>query len=240
MLRKWFNTREAAEAGAALADRFPVPPKAVSAAPGKQEWARRKHGEALRDFLRRATGESRALGLNFFKRAWFANSFKWRLLENGVDADTANEWTQTIVLEISSKRTQSAPGKSPLAQPRQPLSYTAQSISRLGDESYARGDYAEAVTHYQDLAVLKPHDPAALNMLGAALGKLGRYQEAEDQFGKAIGLSRGTRESGVCVFSQGSTPASRKLAAPCPQVKAERPGSSVQSRCDPPQPGSIA
>jgi Flp pilus assembly protein TadD len=187
MFPKWFNVREAAKAGTALADQFPRPPEPASAAPGKREREQRTYGEALREFLRRTVRESRALGLNFYKRAWFANSFKWRLLENGVDAETANEWTQTVILEISSNGTYSALSRTSAAATNRPDSSEARSLSILGDEAYARGAYAEAVTHYQDLAVLKPHDAAVLNSLGAALGKLARFQEAEDHFRKAIG-----------------------------------------------------
>src|SRR5260370_37644608 len=107
MLLKWFNAREAADAGVALADQFPRSPEPVSAARVKQEPLRTAHGKALRDFLHRAVHEIRTLWLNFYKRAWFANAFKWRLLENGVDAETANEWTQTLGLEISSNKTNS-------------------------------------------------------------------------------------------------------------------------------------
>jgi tetratricopeptide (TPR) repeat protein len=188
MLLKSFNAREAAEAGIALADQFPRPPAPVSAARGRQEHLRRAHGEALREFLKRAVHEIRSLRLNFYKRAWFANSFKWRLLENGVDAETANEWTQTLVLEISSNRINSAPShESSVAQTHRPGVRKARDLSRLGDDSYARGAYAEAVAHYQDLIALKPRDAAVFNDLGAALSKLGRYHEAEDHFRKAIG-----------------------------------------------------
>jgi Flp pilus assembly protein TadD len=188
MLLKWLNAREAAKAGTALADRFPRPPVPVSAARGKQEQLRKAHGEALRDYLRRAVHEMQTLRLNFYKRAWFANSFKWRLLENGVDAETANEWTQTLVLEISTKKTGSAPSrKSSAAQTNQPVVRNARSLSKLADDSYARGAYAEAVTHLQDLVLLKPRDASVLNRLGAALTKVGRYREAEDHFRKAIG-----------------------------------------------------
>lgn len=187
MMFKWFNAREAADAGAALADQFPRPPVPVSTVRGKQEQLRKAHGEALRDFLRRAVHEARNLRLNFYKRAWFANSFKWRLLENGVDAETANEWTQTLVLEISNK-TESVPSlESPVAQTNQPASGKAQNLVTLGRESYARGAYAEAVTYFQEFVALKPGRADALNQLGAALFNLGRYGEAEIQFRKAIG-----------------------------------------------------
>jgi Flp pilus assembly protein TadD len=180
MLHKWFKPREAVDAGIALADRFP-------AAPGKPEQLRRTRGQALRDNLRRAVREVQTLRLNFYKRAWFASSFKWRLLENGVDTDTANEWTQTLVLEIASKRTNSVPSReSPAVQANRSGLRAARRHSELGHGAYARGAYAEAVTHFQDLVALKPNDATALNGLGTVLSKLGRYREAEDHFRKAI------------------------------------------------------
>jgi tetratricopeptide (TPR) repeat protein len=125
--------------------------------------------------------------LNFFKRAWFANSFKWRLLENGVDAETANEWTQTLVLEISSDRASSAPSRTSPPTTDRPDSSKAQDLLTQGHESYARGDYAEAVTCLQESAGLKPLRADALNELGLAFFNLGRYAEAENCFRKAIG-----------------------------------------------------
>jgi tetratricopeptide (TPR) repeat protein len=193
---RWFKAREAAEAGTALADQFPRPPVPVSVARrGRQESVPRVHGEALRNLLRRAVHEARTLRLNFYKRAWFVNSFKWRLLENGVDAQTANEWTQTLVLEISSNRTLLAPNhESPVTQSNR-AGAKARNLYQLGEDAYARGAYAEAVTHLQDLVVLKPRDAEVLNRLGAALGKLGRYQEAEAHFRKAIRRQPDHREA---------------------------------------------
>jgi hypothetical protein len=43
---KWFNAREAAKAGTALADQFPRPPVPVSAALGKEAQLRRAHGDS--------------------------------------------------------------------------------------------------------------------------------------------------------------------------------------------------
>jgi tetratricopeptide (TPR) repeat protein len=187
MLLKWLRPREAVDAGTTLADQFPRPAAPVSAPRGKQEQLSRTHGEALRNYFQRAVHQARSLRLNVYKRAWFASSFKWRLLENGVDPGTANEWTQTLVLEIATKRTKSAPsGESPVVQANRPALGTARGLSALAEEACARGAYAEAVTHFQDLVALKPNDATVLNALGAALSKLGRYQEAEDQFRKAI------------------------------------------------------
>ena len=188
MLLKWFKAREAAETAIALADQFPLPPAPLSAARGKQEQSKKAHGEALQDFLSRAVHEARSLRLNFFKRAWFANAFKWRLLEKGVDAEIANEWTQTLVLEISSHRTHSAPGhESSVAQTDRPGRKQARNLVALGDAAYARGAYAEAVAYFQESAGVKAPHADVLNRLGSALFNLGHYQEAESQFRKAIG-----------------------------------------------------
>jgi len=45
--------------------------------------------------LRRADSDVRPLQLNFYKKAKFANSFKWRLIENGVARKIADEITQS-------------------------------------------------------------------------------------------------------------------------------------------------
>jgi len=188
MLLKWFNAREAAKAGTALADQFPRPPVPETAARGKQEQLRRAHGAALRNFLQQAVEEASTLRLNFFKRAWFANAFKWRLLENGVDAEMANEWTQTLVLEISSNKTSAAPRRDySLTQPTRPDPKKAENLFNLGQESIARGAYAEAVTHLEQCVALKPGRADALNQLGAALFSLGRHGDAETHIRKAIG-----------------------------------------------------
>ncbi len=47
--------------------------------------------ESMEQLLRRADSEVRPLQLNFYKKAKFANSFKWRLIENGVARETADD-----------------------------------------------------------------------------------------------------------------------------------------------------
>jgi tetratricopeptide (TPR) repeat protein len=183
---RWLSTREASEAGVTLADKFPVSVLGATAVRGKE--ARGGKGDALQAFLGQAMQKIHAMNMNFYKRAWFANSFKWRLLENGVDAETANEWTQTLVLGISSNGTRSVSSEEPssVAEVNRPAVGKARSLSALADDSWARGAYADAVAHLQDLVVLRPHDSAVLNRLGAALTKVGRYRDAESYFRKAI------------------------------------------------------
>ena len=48
---------------------------------------------ALRDTLQRADQEVRDLRLKFYKKAKFAKSFKWRLLQNGVERNLADDVT---------------------------------------------------------------------------------------------------------------------------------------------------
>ena len=101
---QWLDIRGAAKVGTELADQFPRGQGLVCGSRGKQKRALQAHDEALRRFLQRAVSEAASLKLNFIKRAWLANSFKWRLLESGVDSQTAGEWTHALVLAISAKQ----------------------------------------------------------------------------------------------------------------------------------------
>jgi Tfp pilus assembly protein PilF len=189
MLLGWFNARQAAEVGIALADHFAPPTVSRSIKRGKKKSAQRERGAALQELLRRAERETRALPLNLFKKATFANSFKWRLLENGVEKEMADQVTRTLVLHISQNQADSVPGRDSAAGPTdQPDSSKAQHHLTQGREYLARRAYAEAITSYQQLLKLNPRHVDALNNLGAALCKLGRYQEAEQHFRRAISV----------------------------------------------------
>src|SRR5271170_1748170 len=96
MLLEFFNARDAANAGVALADSI-VP----SAAPRSAKGTRKEGAGTLQTLLQRADREVRTLQLNFYKKAKFANSFKWRLIENGVEASIADELTQSLILHLS-------------------------------------------------------------------------------------------------------------------------------------------
>src|SRR2546430_8185600 len=61
----WFNSRQAAEVGAALADQFAPPTASQSITRSKKNPAQREGAAALPELLRRAERETRALGLNF-------------------------------------------------------------------------------------------------------------------------------------------------------------------------------
>jgi tetratricopeptide (TPR) repeat protein len=178
MILQWFDASEATKIGVELADQF--------AAHGSQS-APRKQGDDLHLILQRVDREVRGLALNFYKKAKFANSFKWRLLENGVDKSLADEVTQRLVLHLSGN--QSGPvlaGNSGAGTTDRPQPNDAKYLLMQGNRSMARGAYAEAIGFYEDLIEIAPRHAVANNNIGAALYKLGRYKEAQTYFGKAI------------------------------------------------------
>jgi hypothetical protein len=108
MLLNWLNASEAVGIGNSLAEQF------VSRAtpePAK----RRKKGRAiepdeeLRKFLVRIDSEVRPLRLNFYKRAKLANSFKWKLLQNGMEPGVVDELTRMLLVRLAGKVSGSPP-----------------------------------------------------------------------------------------------------------------------------------
>lgn len=188
MILEWFNGRAAAEIGTALADQIAPQAASRSASPGKKA-AHMDPGKALQELLHRADPEGHTLRLNAFKRAIFANSFKWKLLEHGVERKIADEAAQALVLHLSLNRASSASGHHIAAESSDRSdSNQAQYLFSQGNKCFARGAYSEALSFYQDLLELNPRHAEALNNIGAALCKLGRYKEAEDHFRRAIGI----------------------------------------------------
>jgi tetratricopeptide (TPR) repeat protein len=195
MLLKWFNAREATEVGTALADDFALESVSGSADKRGQGDKLQAQGQELQKllhrFLRRVEREVRPLKLNLFKRAKLANSFKWRLLEKGVEQPLVDELTQALVLRLASNQGSALPsGKGSGGSKRD-----VQDLHTRGQALLGRGEYAEARECYQDLVNLDSRDAAARNGLGIALAQLARYDEAEDQFRRAIGLRRGFVEA---------------------------------------------
>jgi len=186
MILEWFNAKEAAKIGIVLADQFTPQQAATSATHGENSTARERDS-ALQEVLQRADREVRGLRLNVYKKAKFANSFKWRLLENGVERDLADEITQRLVLHLSGNQALAGRGdtENGVAADR-PQPKDVKQLLGQGNQSMVRGAYAEAITFYQDLIALNPRHAVALNNLGAALLKVGRYKDAEAYFHQAI------------------------------------------------------
>jgi tetratricopeptide (TPR) repeat protein len=193
MLLKWLDTREATEAGTALADDFVLQTAAVpkgarskGAGPGTQGDQLQKF---MQKFLQRVDREARPLQLNVFKRAKLANSFKWRLLEKGVERGIVDELTQALVLRLTANPGGAARGDRSVAAPgARSGAQNAQTLLTQGAEHLARRAYTEAMQCYQQLVTFDARNAPARNGLGIALAQLGRYGEAEDEFRRAIGI----------------------------------------------------
>jgi len=143
----------------------------------------------LQDFLQRAERTVGALELNFYKRAKLANSFKWRLLEKGVDKPTADAVTNALVMHLlTNSGGAAADSELPGDDPEPDSSGSAKQLLARGNACFARGEYAEALNLYEKLATLKPRNSDALNNIGATLCKLSRFHEAEDYLRRAIQL----------------------------------------------------
>jgi tetratricopeptide (TPR) repeat protein len=184
---QWFNAREATELGTALADRFAA--RAAGADARGRKAAPKAPSKALQEFLRRAEGEVRPLRLNFYKKARFANTFKWRLVEKGVEPELADEVTQTLILQLSLANGGAATGPGSAAAPTaRSDARKAESLVAQGNACIARGAHAQAVVHYQEALKTYPRQAEARNNLGAAFCHLGRYTEALDQFRQAMAI----------------------------------------------------
>jgi tetratricopeptide (TPR) repeat protein len=192
MLFSWLKSKDAVDAGAALADSFPT----QAAAPG------------ISEFMRAATRDLRGRNLNLYQRARFANAFKWRLLENGVAADTAQNVTQTLLISSTGGQVAPAPAAKPVAPAAKPVAASApaeakasanaepnsgpvdgrslDSLFRKAEEAFGRGQLEDAVAHYQGYLVARPRDTAAVNNLAVTFLRLGRYSDAVEQLRKAV------------------------------------------------------
>jgi hypothetical protein len=103
MLLKWFNAREAVQVGDRLADQF-VPQTAT--APTAKRGKKGRSGEPdaeLQIFFQRIDRDARPLRLNIYKRAKLANTFKWKLIQNGMEPDVVNELTRLLLLRLAGR-----------------------------------------------------------------------------------------------------------------------------------------
>jgi Flp pilus assembly protein TadD len=184
---KWFKSREAADVGAALADEFTsaVAPQ-VPVRDGKREQSGRP--SALQELLKRADRDVRTLELNFYQRARFANSFKWRLIENGIQRNVADDVTQSLIVHLAQGPTGVAadPPSVGVHGSRSNDPGKTKALLASAQKAFEAGDYARAVEFFDEFVSLVPGSADALNNLGVALYNLGRYQEAEQRYREAI------------------------------------------------------
>jgi tetratricopeptide (TPR) repeat protein len=192
MLLKWFQASDATQVGTALADDF-VLHSAPGTAGSRKADNPHAQGQELRKFLgkflQRVDRETHPLKLNLFKRAKLANSFKWRLLEKGVEQPLVQELTQALVLRLTSNQGAAVPsGAGASGTKHRSRSRETQALHTRGYDLLTRGRYAEALECYEELVNLDARDAVARNALGTALAQLARYDEAEQQFRRAIGI----------------------------------------------------
>jgi tetratricopeptide (TPR) repeat protein len=184
MILAWLNGREAAEMGTALADEFAPPTESAVTRGPPQDNA----SGSVEHLMRRADSEVRPLQLNFYQKAKFANSFKWRLIENGVARGVANDVTHSLVLHLSQNQT-SMLSQDSVNTPADPTDRAkAEKLFHRGNKCMAQADYAQAAALYGQVVELESSHAEALNNLGSSLAHLGRYDEAERYFRLAMTL----------------------------------------------------
>src|SRR5579871_1795624 len=186
----WFNASEATRAGVALAD-------TLSHSAGVQtdrSRAAKKFDQALASVLSQADREVGSLNLNFYKRAKFANSFRWRLIEKGLEESMADQLTQSLLMHLFGQRVAgsvSTEGQSPepRSKPNRSTGSKGNSKQQLlsrGNWLFENNDFAAALETYDSLLEIDPRNHDAVNNRGSALWKLGRYGEAEQCYRQAI------------------------------------------------------
>jgi tetratricopeptide (TPR) repeat protein len=187
MIFQWFNANEAERIACDLADQF-VPQAAVATAGTDHPSPPEDDSPALRDLVRRVKADVRLSGLNFYKKARFANSFKWRLLEKGIESGTANHVTHSLLVHLSRG---ADTGNEHPATPAKLATGTEAipDLLRRGNKAFEGAAYADALRIFQEAVDRNPGHPEALNGLGAALCKLGRYIESEQQFRQALSIA---------------------------------------------------
>jgi tetratricopeptide (TPR) repeat protein len=189
MMLKWFNAREAAELGVALADQFAA--AALRPAPARgSEGKRKEHAGALEQLQERADREVRPLELNFYQKARFANAFKWKLIENGVESGAADAVTQSLLVHLSQVSTSVAAHRHSAGVHAAGPDTSSENNALLarGKKAFDQGDNAQAVELLDEFVSLVPGRADVLNALGVALFRLGRYQEAEQRYREAIDI----------------------------------------------------
>ncbi len=199
---KWFDTREAVDVGTTLAQKL----LRENGAPGGQRGQAAGPERTLREFLRSVDSDTQNLKLNVLQRARLAHAFKWRLLESGADAPTADDLTKVLVTRLSAGTAAPATGSPAAAAPEV---FDAGRVRAQALEYLKRAAYKEAAHCFRRLCEHDRGDAEARNHLGAALLHLGQYAEAEAQLRQAIKIRESFADAhsnlGYALRAQGRT-----------------------------------
>ncbi len=181
---EWFNANEAVAVGNSLADSFlqSSPPRNGQAGSQATHWR-----AAVQLLLRRAVLDAGPLKLNLFKRAKLVGSFKWRLIEHGIDPASVEELTRLMLMQLNGGGhlpviADATPARGAAKAPRKRIDPLLHGV----DVDFSEGEYEEAVAKLQEVLVIDPNQAFAHNKLGDALCRLGRYAGAEQAFRRAI------------------------------------------------------
>lgn len=190
MILQWFDAREAAAVGVALADHFQ--PKPTSSASGrKKAGAAKDWREEVPRLRQRITREAAVLKLNLFKRAKLLNSFKWRLSELGFDQKSVEELTQVVLMQLYFKGESAGIPQSSKGAAREGGGGSARRLPILlgeADALLAEGNHAAAAKRLFEALTLDNRQAEVHEKLALVLCYLGRYGEAESGFRRAIEL----------------------------------------------------
>ena len=191
MLLKWFDGREATAAGTALADDVYL--QSASKLPRAQAREAAKETELqkfLQKFLQRVDQAARPLELNVFKRAKLANSFKWRLLEKGVEQELVDELTQALVMRLTMDQSGAVPAgvSAAVNAGRPPRRREMTALLAEAEGHFTNGAYAQAERSYERVLLADPRNAAARVGLGGVFYKQGRLQEAESEVRRALAI----------------------------------------------------
>jgi tetratricopeptide (TPR) repeat protein len=182
MILQWFNARQATEHGAVLADKLTPSAARIERPAGGGS----SDGASLA-IVNQAVNEIRDLQLNFYQRARLANAFKWRLIENGIERQVADQLTKSVVLDLSANwNTETTGASQPAGNPTRRQAEDVAGLLEKGKRLFERGDYPAALRCYEQLLRVDNQSPEALNNVGSVLFKLGRLIEAERHFRHAV------------------------------------------------------
>ena len=104
----WFNAAEFERLGEQLAaqvvSKIPLEPVATPKGQGREKRRNKRKSTTPQDVLRGLMIEAKNFSSrnrsNFYKKARFGNSFKWRLREAGYDAEFVDELTMELMLHL--------------------------------------------------------------------------------------------------------------------------------------------
>lgn len=179
-----FGTNRIATAGAQLADKY----SALVAMGSSRPQRTKKFGprEILHEVLTQARRQAVPLQLNFYRKARLANAFKWRLIENGVKKEEADELTQNLILQLSFPAGGGTEDHSDKDSPSPDAPKSIKALIAQADACVKRQAFDEALQLYGQILEVDPRHAQAINNVGACHCQLDHYREAEGYFRRAI------------------------------------------------------